>query len=158
MAQDAKAVKDALGNFADAPLGNAAKALLNALGYESERTGEVGTVAEFLERYEAKLTDRHLALFESWRDVELVFQVTDEEVAGTANLLAETAFDEGRIKSFLFIAADLAEGSSMRGASPSRSPAEGSYSRTKLAEMTRAVNRLFAMPVVILFRCADRFS
>ena len=173
MAQDAKTVKDALSNFADAPLASAGKALLNALGYESERTGEVGTVAEFLERSEAKLTDRHLALFESWRDVELVFQVTDEEVAGTANLLAETAFDEGRIKSFLFIAADLAEGSSMRGASPSRSPAEGSsmrgaspsrspaegsYSRTKLAEMTRAVNRLFAMPVVILFRCADRFS
>ena len=140
MAQDAKAVKDALSNFADAPLANAAKALLNALGYESERTGEVGTVAEFLERYEAKLTDRHLALFESWRDVELVFQVTDEEVAGTAT---ETGFDDGRNQSFLFIAADLAE---------------GVYSRTKLAEMTRAVNRLFAMPVVLIFRCVGRFS
>ena len=140
MAQDAEAVKDALSNFADAPLANAAKALLNALGYESERTGEVGTVAEFLERYEAKLTDRHLALFESWQDVELVFQVTDEEVAGTAT---ETGFDDGRNQSFLFIAVDLAE---------------GIYSRTTLADMTRAVNRLFAMPVVLLFRCAGRIS
>ena len=60
-----QAVANALRSFADAALGNAAAALLNALGYESDRTAEVGTVAEFLERQEAaiKLTERHLALF-----------------------------------------------------------------------------------------------
>ena len=140
-----QAVANALRDFADAPLASAAVALLNALGYQSNRTAEAGTVAEFLERQEAskKLTERHLVLFENWRDVEIVFQVTDEEVGHTASLLAERGFDDGRNQSFLFIGADLAE---------------GNYSRTKLAEMTRAVNRLFAMPVVLLFRCAERFS
>ena len=126
-------------------LASAAATLLNALGYKSDRTDDAGTVGEFLERQEAasKLTEKHLALFESWRDVELVFQVTDEEVRGTASLLAEAGFDQGRIHSFLFIAAELVD---------------DAYSRTKLAEMTRAVNRLFPMPVVLLFRCGERFS
>ena len=140
-----QAVANALQGFADAPLASAATALLNALGYESDRTAEAGTVTEFLERQEAgrRLTERHLALFENWRDVELIFQVTDEEVGGTASLLAETGFDDGRHQSFLFIAAELAD---------------ESYSRTKLADMTRAANRLFEMPVVLLFRYAGRFS
>ena len=140
-----QAIANALRGFADAPLASAAATLLNALGYESDRTAKAGDVAEFLENQAArsKLTERHLALFENWRDVELVFQLTDEEVGGTASLLAETGFDDGRSQSFLFIAAELAE---------------DSYSRTKLADMTRAVNRLFQMPVVLLFRCAGRFS
>ena len=140
-----QAVADALQGFADAPLASAARALLNALGYESNRTAEVGTVLEFLDRYNAsdELTERQLALFDHWLDVELVFQLTDDEVDGTARLLVDAPFDDGRIKSFLFIAAELAD---------------DAYSRTKLAEMTRAANRLFPMPVVLLFRCAQRFS
>ena len=55
-----QAVADALRGFADAPLASAAKALLNALGYESGRTAKVGAVAKFLERHGAndKLTAR----------------------------------------------------------------------------------------------------
>ena len=52
-------------------------------------------------------------------------------------------FDIDRISSFVFLAVELAG---------------TAYSRTALADMTRAVNRLFAMPVVLIFRCQRRLS
>ena len=140
-----EAIGKALLGFADAPLREGAAAVLNALGYASERTADAGNVAEFLDRYEAgsRLTEKQRALFESWREVELVFQVTDEEVAGPGDLSTEDGFDACRIRSFVFIAVELAS---------------GPYSRTRLAEMTRALNRLFEMPAMLLLRCEARFS
>ena len=140
-----EAIGKALLGFADAPLRQGAAAVLNALGYESERTADAGSVAEFLDRYEAgsRLTEKQRALFDGWREVELVFQVTDEEVADLGDLFAEDGFDAGRIRSFVFIAVELAS---------------GPWSRTRLAEMTRALNRLFEMPAVLLLRCEARFS
>ena len=140
-----EAIGKALLGFADAPLREGATAVLNALGYASERTADAGSVAEFLDRYEtgSKLTEKQRALFESWQEVELVFQVTDEEIAGPGDLFTEDGFDAGRIRSFVFIAVELAS---------------GPYSRTRLAEMTRALNRLFEMPAMLLLRCEARFS
>ena len=123
-----------------APLREGATALLGALGYRSRRTVEAGGVAEFRDRLHAArpLTDRQRALFEPWRAVEIVFQITDSEIGGERGLFdAAEGFDSGRAKSFLFVAADL-EG--------------GAYTRTHLADTARAVNRGFAMPVVVLFR------
>ena len=135
-----KALQDALsGLAAGGSLGERAGALLGALGYRSERTSDAGSVAEFLEAPDAAkpLTDRQRALFDSWRAVEIVFQVTEDEIVGRRGLFDGCDFDRGRIKSFLFVAAELAD---------------RPYRRTDLAEMTRAVNRLFAMPVILLFR------
>ena len=134
----------ALSGFANQPLREAAAAVLNALGYESNRTMNAGNVAEFLALYKAKdkLTERQRHLFESWRDVELVFQITDDEVRNASGLLAG-GFETDRISSFVFLAVELAS---------------AAYSRTALADMTRAVNRLFAMPVMLVFRCQSRLS
>ena len=122
------------------PLRDGAAALLGALGYRSRRTADAGSVAEFLERLDSDkpLTDRQRALFEPWRAVEIVFQLTDAEIGGRPGLFDEIGgFERGRIESFLFLAADLA----------------GSvHTRTHLAETVRAVNARHAMPVVVLFR------
>ena len=140
-----EAIGKALLGFVDAPLREGAAVVLNALGYASERTADAGSVAEFLDRYEAgsRLTEKQHALFDSWGEVELVFQVTDEEVADRGDLFTEDGFDSGRIHSFVFIAVELAT---------------GPYSRTRLAEMTRALNRLFEMPAVLLLRYGSHFS
>ena len=138
-----EAVKRALSALPDAPLREGAAALLGALGYRSERAAEAGSVAEFLERFAdpAGLTARRRALFEPWRAVDVVFQLTDDEIAHRADLLPDRPdrFDRGRIRSFLFLAVDLAG---------------GDPGRARLAETTRAVNRMFAMPAVLLFRRA----
>lgn len=138
-----EALQNALLGFAAAPLADGARSVLNALGYASDRTADAGDVDEFLGRYDphGKLTAKQKDLFTNWHDVELIFQVGDEEVTSASPGGRE--FDSDRFQSFVFIAAELKA---------------GTYRRTTLAEMTRAVNRLFAMPVVLLYRCGERFS
>ena len=134
-------IKNALAALAGgAPLRKGTRNLLNALGYSSNRTVDAGSVPEFLERFrgaENPLTDRQRGLFESWSAVEIVFQFTKDEIGGEPSLFDGPEFDRGRIESFLFLAVDMKA---------------DVYTRTRLAEMTRFVNRFFHMPVIILFR------
>ena len=124
---------------AQGPLRDGAAALFNALGYRSGRTADAGGVAAFFEQLESvqPLTGRQRELLDSWHGVEIVFQITDEEIGGQPSLFEGHGFEAGRIESFLFLAVELAE---------------GSYTRTRLAETVSTVNRRFAMPVVVLFR------
>ena len=125
---------------AGSPLRNGTLSLLNALGYRSDRTLKTHSVREFLESLGAgaELTDRQVALLESWLAVEIVFQFTGDEIGRQQTELFDApGFDAGRIESFLFLAVELKQ---------------GEYGRTQLAESTRAVNRLFKMPVIVLFR------
>ena len=113
--------------------------MLNALGYSSSRTVEAGSVEEFLDRFapDGKLTAKQHVLFKSWTAVEIVFQFTAGEIDQQAALFDTPAFNPGRNESFLFLAVDMND---------------GAYSRTHLAQTSRAINRLFAMPVIVLFR------
>ena len=99
----------------------------------------VGSVEEFLDTFDAqdKLTARQREALGAWSDVEIIFQFTGDEITEQKTFFEKSGFEKGRIKSFLFLVVDLKT---------------DSYNRTKLADMTRAVNRLFAMPVIVLFR------
>ena len=126
------------------PLREGAVALFEALGYQSERVLDLRGVSDFLESYDrGKLTRRQRQLFDQWSSVEIVFQVTDEEIAGSPDALGGRGFDKGRIKSFLFLAVDL------NGDGPTR---------TYLAGTARVINRLFAMPTVVLFRYGNALT
>ena len=130
-------LKQALASLAAGlPLHEGAVALFGALGYRSERTLYIGDVSEFRETYDrGKLTPKQCEIFGKWRTVKFVFQVTDEEISGSQD--REYRFDKSRIKSFLFLAVDL-EGNG--------------FSRTYLAGTARIINRLFAIPTIVLFR------
>ena len=127
------------------PLRTGAMELLKALGYESRRTVEAGSAEGFLDRFAHgdRLTEKQRKLFEPWNIVEIVLQFTAGEIHGQSDLLENSGFDEGRIESFLFLAVDVAK---------------GSCTRTYLTQTTRAVNRLFAMPVILLFRYGSTLS
>jgi len=135
-------LQQALSRFASGPLRESAKELLNALGYRSERTDPgSGDVDEFLDTLDADA--KHREALGAWRGVEIVFQVTVEEIDEQKKIFEQTEFDKGRIQSFLFLAVDLHD---------------SSYNRTRLSDMTRAVNRLFAMPVIVLYRYASTMT
>ena len=146
---DAKATREAvtgaLSGFADERgLRDQAAALFNALGYRSERTADAGDVAAFLHGFGSQLTGRRRRMFDRRRErfealagIEIVFQVTDDEIGAQGGLFDAAGLDNGRMKSFLFLAAELTD---------------ERYSRTWLAETTRALNLLFEMPTVVLFR------
>jgi len=132
-------IVEAIRGFADNPLGESSARLLSTLGYKSERVppSENNNATEILKGGENRLRDSEFALLnEHWINAEIVFQYTDDELKESL-IFQKTKFDQGRIKSFLFVAADLKN---------------DKYTRGRLAEMTRIVNRLFSMPVIMFYR------
>jgi adenine-specific DNA-methyltransferase len=127
-----------------------ARALLNTLGYRSDRTiplepNSAEGFVEFLrDMGRSDGFNPVRARTSDWRSVDLLFQLSDSELAPSAqSRLGLDSWEPGLYKSFLFLAIDLAG---------------NHYTRTDLSEMTRAVNRPFSMPVPILFRCDDRLT
>ena len=118
-----------------------ARQILNALEYDSERTlDETHSAREFLHEYDPKNGEGINAkeLQHCAQKIGIVFQVGDEEI--NRGLMAP-AFKPNDEKSFIFVAADL--------------DPKQNYPRWRLARITRAVNRCFAAPAVVIFRHPD---
>ena len=118
-----------------------ARQIFNALEYNSERTmDETHSAREFLHEYDPKNGEGINAkeLQQCAEKIGIVFQVGDEEINhGTDN----SAFQRDNEKSFIFVAVDLDD--------------KKDYPRWRLARITRAVNRCFASPAVVIFRHLD---
>ena len=148
------ALQSSLQAFATRPLVAAARGLLAALGYPTESALDLhpNSAAQFCDVFDA---DNRLhaqkALLARWRSVDMVCQVTDEEigaaVAGQAGLFQTAAWQSSNIASYLFFVIDL------------EAPAAGSgYTRTQLAAATREINKLFLMPAMVIFRHGDSLT
>ncbi|MES2878544.1 MAG: Eco57I restriction-modification methylase domain-containing protein [Pseudomonadota bacterium] len=138
----------ALLNLATGDLRIGATALLGNLGYASHKTLELpmqpqafAMQVETLLGGSKQLNAIHASLAD-WQSASFLFQLTNDELpalaAGQASLLLETGGVQAwQVESFVFLAIDLKL---------------GTWSRTRLAAITREVNRLFPMPAVLLFR------
>ncbi|MCY4358942.1 MAG: Eco57I restriction-modification methylase domain-containing protein [Gammaproteobacteria bacterium] len=131
-----------LRNLTKKQLREGGRELFATLGYGSERTLQIESVEEFIGDSNEKITPNQRTLFEKWSKAEILFQFSDHEITHHSKLF-QTKFDAGRIKSFVFAAAELKT---------------GSYTRTILSDMTRAVNRVYPMPVIILYRYRNHLS
>jgi type I restriction-modification system DNA methylase subunit len=130
--------------FATEPLRRAALSLFSTIGYESERTLETHSVADFREQFDPESKLAHpAALIASWQSVELLFQLTDEELSGSTALFKDETVKTSLLQSYIFVAIELAE---------------GDYARGKLAGVARQINRIFPMPVMVLFKIGGRLS
>jgi adenine-specific DNA-methyltransferase len=141
-------LQSALLNLATGELRASASALLNTMGYASNKTLDLPTQAQtFARALEAllggskQLNPVHASLAD-WQSAAFLFQITNDELpalaAGQTSLLLETgAVQTWQLESFVFLALDLQP---------------GAWSRTRLAAITRELNRLFPMPAVVLFR------
>ena len=126
-----------------------AKHLLAVLGYRSQRTLNLsGNVDDFIQRFPAENenTKTEQEFREDAESVELVFQVTSDEIAPNKQptLFESPAFDKGNAKSFMFFAVELKKNKG--------------YPRGKYAQFTREVNKRFMMPIVVCFRVGDRLT
>ena len=138
-------IKQALLQFADGNLADNAKNLLNVLGYESQRTMQLdpNTSDGFLSAFELEDEEKFnpkRALVEEWESIDLLFQLTEEEIRDNRNLeidFGDGGIDEARMESYLFFAIKL----------------NGNhYTRTQLSQITREMNKPFDMPAMILFQ------
>jgi len=142
------ALQTALLNLTTGDLRTGATALLGKLGYASHKTLELPTQpqafaieVESLLGGSKQLNPAHACLAD-WQSAAFLFQLTNDELpalaAGQMNLLADPGGVQAwQVESFVFLALDLKA---------------GAWSRTRLAALTRELNRLFPMPAIVLFR------
>lgn len=124
----------------------AALAFFAALGYKSARNLQAMVPSSPMD-FQKYVTDRGAnirfdplrAQIQEWKSIHFLFQFTQEELSGETR----TKFEPGEIQSFVFAVIDLHA---------------QEYSRSSLASIARTVNRSFPMPVVILFRHAEKVS
>ena len=142
------AVQTALGTFASSSLANSTKGLLNALGYDSDKTFELnpGTYNGFYEDFASNTDGFNVdnAKADEWTSADIIFQVADEDLSqGQNSMFSARSLQRDRYNSFLFMAIGL----------------QGErYTRTDLAKITREVNKCLPMPVIILFRHGDTLT
>lgn len=139
-------IQDALKAFTNRNLRDNARRLFNILGYRSEKRIDLSpnTAQAFLEEFDPqKKLNAKTALLDHWRSVDLLLQLTSDEInqAMQGRLpFSGGRFDDKIIESYLFFAVDLKN---------------APYTRTQFADITREVNKLFRMPVILLFRHGD---
>ena len=141
-------IESALEAIVDGDFLETSKDLLAVLGYCSGRTANLpGTAEDFIQRFPARNgnTDTEQEFRKNVESVELVFQVTSEEIAPNdqPTLFEAPVFDEGYVRSFVFFAIELKD---------------LDYPRGKYAQFTREVNKRFIMPVVVFFRVKNRLT
>jgi adenine-specific DNA-methyltransferase len=130
-------------NFRQGNLG-----LLSALGYSSDKTQAIPGASpvafvKVAESFSSNTLKPEKALLEEWTKADILFQLTDEELSGQKSLFDATELKPSLLQSYLFFAIELSG---------------SDYSRTALSDITRQINRLFPMPVMILFSYSGTLS
>jgi len=143
-------IQNAIRNFAQDDLFDASIRLFQTLGYDTERQNRLDhpTYQEFSESYLEEENDRipdigkfgQKALTDHWERVELLFQLSDAEMKNQESLFDTKKVDNTIIEAYLFFAIELKD---------------ADYSRTELSDITRQMNRVFSMPVMLLFRYGE---
>ena len=137
-------IQRALSNFTDGNLAENATYLLKMLGYESQRTlnREANALEAFLEDFDPdNQINPEKAHLSDWQTADFLFQLTADEIRQhTQEMITfheDAGVDESIYQSYLFLAVKL------KG---------DTYSRTALANITREVNKRFAMPALLIFQ------
>jgi len=141
-------LENQLQNFQPLELRPAALGLLDTLGYASDKTIELdGSPEAFLEQFnqnpESTRFNEEKALSKHWKEIQLLFQLTDQELGGQVDLFQKNEVEQSDKQSYLFFAVKLSG---------------NDYARGKLADITRQLNRLFPMPVMVFFEYDAKLS
>ena len=126
--------------FAIQPLYQAGMGLLDAMGYRSDRTLKLSGLKAFRDTLDqaGRLRD-DAAKTSDWVGVEFLRQITGEDISSSAQgtIPFQKQFTPTQIQSYVFVAVELKR---------------DSYTRTELSQITRAVNRVFDMPAMLLLK------
>ena len=138
-------IQRGLNNFGDGDIAENATQFLKVLGYESQRTlnRSSNTVEAFLKDFDTHgRMNREKACFYEWQTADFLFQLTADEIKQqdfqeTINFAERGSVDNTIYHSYLFLAIKL----------------KGDvYPRTALANITREINKLYAMPALLIFQ------
>ena len=142
-------IKKAINDFKSVNLFETGINLFQILGYNTQRQSKVdnrtfeGFYNDFIDGNDnipdvEKFKDK--ALTSDWQSIEMLFQLTESEMNSQGTLFSAGKVDNTIIEAYLFFAIELKE---------------IAYSRTKLSDITRYINRVFPMPVMVLFKYGE---
>ena len=138
-------IDETLKNFPHQPLPESARNLFDTLGYHSTKTLPIPlkNPDHFVKEFDRddKLNTKR-ALFDEWESIDLLFQLTDDEI--TNSLFATNEVDRSLYQSYLFFVLKL-QGTD--------------YTRTQLSQITREINKLDRMPpAMVLFQHGGKLT
>ncbi len=142
-------IKKSLNNFANKNYYLNAVHLFETLGYKSDLKVKFGndSVNEFMNIYIEDNSNfrKEKALFDKWKEVPLLFQITQNElsVSGQIAIFKVNEFDRNEYMSYAFLFIELQK---------------GNYTRGNLSTITREINKNFKMPVMILFKVNNKLT
>ncbi|BFN36529.1 Eco57I restriction-modification methylase domain-containing protein [Fidelibacter multiformis] len=136
-----KAIQDSIQRFNSQNLSHNAFELFKILGYDTSRQNPLvpKTYQEFKRNFIRKESSFHedKAFTDEWIWVDFLFQLTQEELSNQSSFFNTHQVNDQIIESYLFFAIELKN---------------QDYSRTKLAQITREINKVFSIPSLILFK------
>lgn len=142
-------IKEAIQAFATGDLASSALHLLKTLGYQAPRLNYFteGSFAEFEETFgknNGRFSKKN-ALHGQWKHVDLLFQLTGGDLGAQQGMFRNEQVDNTIIESYLFFTLEL-------------KARDKAYTRTELSQITREVNKCFAMPAMLLFKHGDTLT
>lgn len=142
-------IQSTLQAFETDSLYEASIALLNTLGYSSDKTIEIPdsnpiAFLDLLAEFNPDVAiSKEKALFDDWVKADILFQITDEELSHETSLFKDDSVNSGLLQSYLFFAIELKQ---------------RDYARGKLTAIARQLNRVFPMPVMVFIKHCDLLS
>ena len=134
-------IQSAVQSFSSGDLTGNALFFFKTLGYNTDRQSPLSPKTfdsfkdSFLEGNQNFKEDK--AQVKDWKSVDLLFQLTSEELFSKGKVKWEGEDKETVMETYLFFALELAK---------------PDYTRSTLAQITREINKPFSMPVMVLFK------
>lgn len=139
-------IQEAIKAFGSKNFSEAGIELFSTLGYDTSLQAPLDdkTYQEFKETYidgapNAERFNEEKALVEDWKSIDILFQLTNESFNGTKSLF-EPSVNPYDPQSYLCFAIELNN---------------SEYSKSHIANITREVNKLFSIPIIIIFKYGE---
>ena len=142
-------IQQAINQFSQKNLFDSSINLFTVLGYKTDRQLklEKPNYDCFKEQFidDDNKFNEQKALITEWKEryIELLFQLSKDEITDQISLFDTKQVNNSIIESYLFFAIELKD---------------NKYTRTQFAQITREINKLFLMPVMLLFKHGDSLT
>ena len=139
-------ILEAVKAFAKDDISKAGINIFSTLGYDTSLQAPLDdkTYQEFKETYiegspNAERFNEEKALVENWKSIDILFQLTNDSFTNQATLF-EPSVNPYDPQSYLCFAIELNN---------------SEYSKSHIANITREVNKLFSIPIIIIFKYGE---
>lgn len=141
------AIQQAIIDFSKSPVYQASIGLFKTLGYNTERQNPLPhkSYDDFKDSFLGSDSpfNEEKACVKEWKSIDLLFQLTADELSSQRSLFNTKQVDNTIIETYLFFGIKLLK---------------AEYNRTQLAQITREINKVFPMPVLIVFKHGESIT